>query len=606
MGKIKQLSPHEAQKIAAGQVVDRPANIIKELVENSLDAGATLIAISIDDAGKASLRIVDNGCGMDREDAQLSFAKHATSKIKSIDELPTISTFGFRGEALASIASVSKVTMLTKEASSAEGIRLTISEGVISLLPTACPDGTDILIESLFYNVPARAKFLKSSDTELRHCMQTIYALCFAHPHIHFKILVNGKQTLNCPPQTTILGRCAQLWENTNTKHLMAISATDPKQKITLSGAISNHEWFRFDRNAIFFLVNNRWVTNQHLIRALTKGFNNVIPQGRYPLACVSITCNPADIDINMHPRKEEIKFSHPRIVEQLIQNTVRGALEKNISHQVGKPVIIANNDNFVPYTNPAPSFIPAQNASAIRWNDLMFSADEIDMPRPNYQAPSMPIIPTAPIEQPIQTQLPVVETLPSDITLIGQYRATYLLIEQSDGLFLIDQHAAHERILYEQFANRFEKVATVNLLFPQMIPCSQQDLELLEPHLQLFHDQGIVIERFGKDQLVIQATPVPLQHVSMNDLIMQAISWIKETEHIDREQFMKTLHEKLRAQMACKAAVKAGDVLTHTQMIELLEKLHQTPNRFSCPHGRPTGWLLSIDEIEKKFRRKL
>lgn len=605
MGKIKQLPVHEAQKIAAGQVVDRPANIIKELIENSIDAGATQITIIIDEGGKKLLRIIDNGCGMDAEDAQLCFAKHATSKINCIDELPTITTFGFRGEALASIAAVSVVTLITKQNNAQEGIKVEVREGVSTINPVACPEGTDISVHNLFYNIPARAKFLKSEDTELRHSMQTIHALCFAYPLIHFKVITNGKQILNCPPQDSLASRCTQIWDHAHTQHVIPLETT--AQKISLSGVISNHEWFRFDRSAIFFIVNNRWVTNQALGRALSKGFNNVIPAGRHPLACLSIAIDPHLIDINMHPRKEEIKFAHPRIVEQLIQDTVRDALEKNISQQVGKKISFTphaptQKDYQMPFARPyaTPSFLNTIPNIPVYTTPPTPNADIHASTKTNWDE-IIVTVPTPTAQMNVEKENP-----PPSYNLIGQYRNTYLLLEQDDGLFLIDQHAAHERILYEQFANRFEKVATVNLLFPQLIPCSEQDLAVLESYLGLFQEHGIVIERFGSDQLVVQATPVPLQHVSIQELIKQVIGWIREYEHVDREQFIVTMHDKLRAQMACKAAVKAGDALSREQMVELLEKLQSTPNRFSCPHGRPTGWLLSIDEIEKKFRRKL
>ncbi len=611
MPKIVQLPPYEAQKIAAGQVVERPANVVKELVENSIDAGATTISITIEDGGKKFIRITDNGCGMDQQDAKLCFVKHATSKITSVDELPSLTSFGFRGEALASIAAVSKVTLLTKISGQTEGVKVLAQEGEFTITPAASRQGTDIIVEDLFYNVPARAKFLKKRETETRHIMFTVQAMAFAYPPIHLQLFVDGKQLLNCPAQETMLQRCAQVWDGTTAKHMISMEATRSDKGISLCGAISNHQWFRYDRSGIFFLVNNRWVSNLNLGRSLLKGYNNVIPQGRYPMAAISIIINPALIDVNSHPRKEEIIFAHPRTVEQLVHETVKIALEKHVSKHIKKNISL-----YQPQYQPSNdqqeaqsfSFTPA-SFSADTKNSLSFesysmearSGDSADM---LLSFESSPAPATHLMQEKITPPTSIVAQNESH-TIIGQFGKTYILIEQQEGLYLVDQHAAHERILYEQFAKRFSDIPTINLIFPQMITISSNDLETIEPHLSLFAEHGIAIELFSKNQLIIQTTPVHLKAAPLQELVEQAIGWIKELSSIDKEQFHNALHEKLRAQMACKAAVKAGDTLSIEQMHELIKDLHETPNRFSCPHGRPTGWMMTTHDIEKKFRRK-
>ncbi len=600
MPKIKQLSAHEAQKIAAGQVIERPANAIKELVENSLDAGASRITIYVEDGGKQLLRVVDNGCGMDKEDATRCLQKHATSKIESVDQLSTIRSYGFRGEALASISAVSTVTISTKEIGKSEGIQVVAQEGTVTTQPTACPEGTDITATNLFYNMPARAKFLKKRETETRHIIQMVQAISVAYPTHHIQLFVDNTLSINCPPQDNVVNRCAQLWGRQTGKQMIALEP-QTERGVSISGAISNHNWLRYDRRTIFFLVNNRWVTNPGLGRALLKGYNNVLPQGRYPTACVAIEIDPAEIDINTHPKKEEIVFAHPRIVEQLIYKSIRMALQKDVSRQIKRDVSFAQSEQTysaqppfqinpfatIPHqAAPAASNIaaPPSEQAHIKFDDLTQSSQN------NTPAQS-------------NSSIALKETEP--YTLIGQFHKTYLLIEQEGGLYLIDQHAAHERILYELFASRFQEIPTIKLLFPQLIACNAEDIATIEPHLNIFQDHGIIIEPFGKDQLIVQSTPVHLKNSSFNDLIAQVIGWIREYSQIDQEQFIKTMHDKLRAQMACKAAVKAGDTLTDSQMKELLEDLYTCPNRFSCPHGRPTGWLFSLHEIEKRFRRK-
>ncbi len=604
MPRIKRLSTHEAQKIAAGQVVDRPANIVKELVENSIDADANQITISIEDGGKKLIRVVDNGCGMDKEDAQLCFEKHATSKITTVDELPTLTSFGFRGEALASIAAVSNVTLITKQEQGDEGIKV-VHNKELAIEPIGCPQGTDIQVHNLFYNVPARAKFLKKRETETRHIIQFVQAISLAYPAISFKLLVDGKVVFNCPAQEELTQRVAQLWDQATAQHMIPIDGMRQDKGVSICGVISNHHWFRYDRSSLFFLVNNRWVTNHHLSRALMKGYDNVIPAGRYPMACISILINPSHIDINTHPRKEEIKFSNPRVVEQLINQTVRQALEAHLSKQIKKEVKL--------FDSQQPTATPFRAASFTSFEQepkLQFSMPEPFVQKQtaavpaSYQptSPSIPTTPQTPIVQPPEKILPILEQ--QEYTLIGQYHKTYMLIEQDKGLFLVDQHAAHERVLYELFAKRFNDLPTINLMFPQLINLSKEDIALIEPFANLIQQHGISLEVMSEEQIIINSTPVHLKDVPLDTLIKELIGWLKEYNDIDQEQLTKKIHDHLRAQMACKTAVKAGDQLTHTQMEQLLKDLYECPNRFSCPHGRPTGWLMPLDEIEKKFRR--
>jgi len=677
MAKIKQLSPHEAQKIAAGEVVERPANIVKELVENSIDAHATRISVYIEDGGKKLIRIVDNGSGMDFTDAQRCFDRHATSKITHVEDLESIQTFGFRGEALASIASVSTITLITKEQESIEGTKVTLNSGTITEINSvACATGTDISIHSLFDHIPARKKFLKATQTEWRAIQLLFNAFCFDYPHIHFLLFSENKQVLNCPVTTTMNNRALQLWENPTHNHLLELQ-TYTNATLSLSGIISDHQHHRYDRSNIYFFVNKRWVKNQHLSSAFIKGYANVLPAGKYPLAAIHITLPTNEVDINIHPRKEEVKFLHPRRVEQALQEAVKAALEKNLSLHLKMNVTLKSqnfstketSDNFnTPFpekpfnfdatftqqTYPLP-FTPFDKLRANGENkqdsfpfvaSLPKHTNKIDnnslLTETNTQQPSSSL-PFAPFDQlkangaNKQDFFPFVASLPNhtntqnkrshqlnvphkDLSqdnsiivsetqpyrLIGQYNATYLLIEQEDGLFLIDQHAAHERILYELFSKRFDKVSTIQLLFPHIITLSAEDIETITPYLDIFIKNGIIIEQCSIDQLIIQSLPVHLKDQSLDDLIKQALTWINEISSVESDIFQKTINNKLQAQMACKAAVKAGDILTVEQMDQLLKDLEKSENRFSCPHGRPTGWLLSLHEIEKKFKRRI
>ena len=666
MPKIKQLSSHEAQKIAAGEVVERPANIVKELVENAIDAGATRISIYVEDGGKQLIRIVDNGCGMDSADAQKCFDRHATSKITRVDELQTIDTFGFRGEALASIASVSKITLLTKEEYSLEGTRVVIEANTtISIDSAACTTGTDITIADLFFNVPARKKFLKTTQTEWRAIQLLFNAFCFDYPHIHFCLFSEGKQIHNCPISPHIKNRALQLFDPVTHRHILETAVNGD---ISLHAVISDHQHYRYDRSGLYFFVNKRWVKNQHLSSALIKGYANVIPNGRYPVGIIHITVPTHEVDINIHPRKEEVKFLHPRRVEQVLQQAVKAALENNLSKHLKKDVLIKSEEkmyaesmrDFNPFAfDPSSilhsSFATASADTAISYGDYPGKENNISIttkniyhesdhayPEPAYTPYSDSLHTGTPaksnetgdkgsarlilqqvqderenktsakieLEYPtkIETSNQPSPALPSlgESRLIGQYNNTYLLVEKEDGLFLVDQHAAHERILYELFSQRFHEVATIQLLFPHIITFSTHDIEIITPHLDIFIQHGILIEQCASDQLIIQSLPVHLKNESMTDLIKEVISWIIESQALSTDAFKKTINHKLQAQMACKAAVKAGDTLTQEKMEQLLTDLNKTTNRFSCPHGRPTGWLLSLVEIEKKFRRRL
>lgn len=615
--RIKQLPPHEAHKIAAGEVVDRPSNVVKELIENSIDAGATQITLYIENAGQQKIRIIDNGCGMSPEDARLSIAQYATSKITSVDDLAHISTFGFRGEALASIAAVSKVTLVTKEQDAEQGVELIIENSAIMRESfVGCNTGTDITIDDLFYNVPARKKFLKKTDTEWRSIIQLVHACCLCAPSIGFKLFHDGRQILNCPPVQTVHDRATQLWDRSISQNIISLSPHDSKKGMLISGLISNHHYYRYDRTHIFFFVNNRWIKNYTLSNALLKGYLNAIPPQRSPLAVLFITVDQADIDVNIHPRKEEVQFLHPRIIETLLQDTVKKTLELHLSNQIKKSV------SFAPYTPPQQesfqAYQPFQPSPFFKQpTKPIFSAPEVDsfnFDEPAFKEESTQPSTILPESPELHQQSMLYEEYVGDqkaqetthhYQLIGQYNKTYLLLEHEEGLFLVDQHAAHERILYELFEKRFHEVATVALLFPQIVTLTIDDLKIITPYLDLFNQNGILIEPFGSNQLIIQSTPVHLKNYSCDELIKETLSWIKQEQGVAQSDIFRTIHEKLRAQMACKAAVKAGDELTMQQMQTLLDDLDKTENRFTCPHGRPTGWLLSLHEIEKKFKRK-
>ncbi|MFC1842858.1 DNA mismatch repair endonuclease MutL [Candidatus Dependentiae bacterium] len=631
MQKIKLLPQQEILKIAAGQVVDRPANVVKELVENSVDAGAKSITVYIENGGKKLIRVLDNGCGMSKKDAKMSFKKHATSKITSLDDLESIQTFGFRGEALASISAVSNVTLATKDEESNNGVKLEFENGAITVeQEVPFSQGTDLQIKNLFYNTPARQKFLKKRETENRHITQLVQSFCLDYLEINFKLFVDGRQTINCIATDCIIKRASQIWGHNFAKNLIKIETKKPdknsmdsntKKTPYIYGAITNHQYFRYDRGNIFLFVNNRWVKNHEIQSGLLKGYINVLPPARYPAAFIFVEISPQLIDVNIHPRKEEVKFLHPRIATNILQNAVKKALEEHLSSQIRQPVTFKQESysqnsykqsdntrafkpfNFDPFLGNK-SFAPEPRTTQSFTSDT----SQKQLPEnPNNNCNSDTPNPLNHLDKQEHDQHNIQRNIAQqDYVIIGQFKKTYILIERPDGLFFVDQHVAHERVLYAIFSKHFENVATIKLLFPQLITLRKEDISLLEPNLDVFKKNGIDIEIFGENQIKVQATPVHLKNVKLEEIVLEVVSWIREFQELDEKEFFKKINDHLHSQMSCKAAIKAGDLLTLEQMQKLLRDLESTESNFACPHGRPTGWMLTTHDIEKKFKRKL
>lgn len=626
MAKIRQLPIHEAQKIAAGEVVERPANVVKELVENALDAKSSSISLYIEDGGKKLIRIIDNGTGMSSEDAHMCIKHHATSKITTIHDLETITTFGFRGEALSSIAAVSKITLITKEIDAAIGTQLEIEESsVVKETAVACNAGTDIAVQDLFYNVPARKKFLKTKETEWRAILQLFYAFCLDYPMVSFKLYSENKLVHNCPGVQHISIRLAQLYESSLAQSILLIENTgEDRMDLGLSGAICQPNYNRYDRNCIFLFVNQRWVKNHKLSQAFIKGYQKMLQPERYPVGFIFINIDPKCVDINIHPRKEEVQFLHPRIVENFIEATVKQRLEAYHAQNLGiklQPYLSQQSlnqqeitvNNIKEKEQALPSEAEKQNFLAML--NQNFTPPKLVQPQlPVNQSIILPApIAENSISQPIEKIVgniieakieSVVEKDTINFTLIGQVLFTYIIIETEEGLVLIDQHAAHERIMYERLGKKFNEIIPVKLLFPNVINLISHDISLLSPYLSLFATFGVTIEQISNSELIVHETPIFLKNQPLDDLIKQVISLIHENCNIEANQLRKIIQEKIHAQMSCKSAIKAGDKLTIESMNNLIKELYNTENKLTCPHGRPTIWPISKYEIEKKFKR--
>lgn len=635
MAKIKKLPFLEARKIAAGEVIEGPVNVVKELLENSLDSGADQVSIYIRSGGSSLIRILDNGCGMSSEDAEMAFELHATSKITKVDDLESLHTFGFRGEALSSICSVSKVTLISRDEDSNLATKLFVEDSEIKHKETVSANvGTDIIVENLFYNVPARLKFLKKEETEWRKILNVFLGYCFSYKNVHFKLFNNDSLVYNCPPVDNLSGRVAQLWDSSIASSMLDVVVDNKNPEYSVHGLITNHQISFFNRSKIFLFINNRYVKSNDITKSILKGYSNVLPSGKFPSAIIFIETDPKNLDVNIHPKKEEVKILFESNVQKTIQSLVAESIKKSFSSQISKsnlvssaksldmvasaPLFSLDSKQIKEKTDAMAGFKPAmltdgfdsdlslsrelrnnyifENSDLVNDFDrlMAFENEAVDI-RSGAVSSFEPIV-----EEVVEN---IVEFIEFDI--IGQFSKTYILLENSEGLLYVDQHAAHEAILYEAFLNNFKDIPTVRLLFPQVISLNDSEMSSLGQYFELLLKFGIEIEKFGPNEIVIISTPVHLKDLSLRDFIFEILSWIEEDSEIEKADCDVVLSKKLCAQMACKAAVKAGDILNIEQMNQLISDLYNLENRFTCPHGRPTLWTMPLAEIEKKFKRR-
>lgn len=604
MQKIKKLPLTEIQKVAAGQVIERPANVVKELIENALDARATKISVYIEQAGQTLIRVVDNGCGMSPDDAVVCFERHATSKITNFDQLQTLGTFGFRGEALYALSAVSTVTLITKEADVDQGTCIVIQDGsLIDTTRVSSVTGTDIAVKNIFANVPVRKKFLKKEETEWRAVQQQFQAFCCSYLDVHFQLFSENKMVANCPPVLSFMDRCAQLWDTNLASNLIDLPQDDTAS-IKISGVISHQNFYRYNRNFMFFFINKRWVKNYTLSQAVMKGYRNVLVQGRYPIALIALDLAPQLVDVNVHPRKEEVAFVDPKQVETIISSSISRCLADYLSQQLQKNSYKNDQQPFLTY----PSYKEPYSVQPLRaMESISPRASEINMHTQEiFQIDDLPTHVQAPLPiLSVETEHQEVVFDEHQFDVIAVIKKTYILVDHPEGIVFVDQHAAHERILFEQFSKKFHEVSSISLLFPEIVQLLPDEVAMIMEQSIVLHEHGIVFDQYSPNQIIIQAVPAYLKAANWTLFIREIIDIFVEHAALEKDDFFKRVHQTLQASMACKAAVKAGDTLTDQQIKQLLHDLHQCENKFLCPHGRPTSWLLPLYEIEKKFKRK-
>lgn len=597
---IRVLSPQVANKIAAGEVVERPASVVKELLENAIDAGATDIRIEIRQGGRRFIRVSDNGCGIPPGEAALAFARHATSKISSEEDLSRIRTLGFRGEALASIAAVSQVTLLTRAASEETGTLLRVEGGEPQQNEKhGSTPGTVITVENLFYNTPARLKFLRSEATESSHIIKLASAYAMAYAELRFHLTDNGRlalQTLGTGKLYDVLVKVLGLEvaqqmlelapeEKAPTHDTVEApsSAHQPTNEAHVYGYIGSPSLHRATRDYELFFVNRRWIQDRSLSFAVEEAYRTLLPVGRYPVAILSITMDPGDVDVNVHPTKREVRFREPRAVFAAVQKAVRHT--------------ITGQASVAPISTRPQAILPSEwerwQTSPMRQHDGQIGVDRAQMALEIQRTASNDVPPT-PQGTPMREQLPMLRVL-------GQVRQMYIIAEGPDGLYLIDQHAAHERILFEQLQTEKAamSISAQNLLEPVPIELLPQQRELLEGILEHLAAFGFDIAPFGGDTYLIRAIPGALTPGEVPGVIAELVDLASD----GRDPAM-TAEDTLDI-IACHSAVRAGQTLTLDETRELIRQLEKTSSPYTCPHGRPTMIHLSTAQLEKSFGRR-
>ncbi|MEJ5369305.1 MAG: DNA mismatch repair endonuclease MutL [Bryobacteraceae bacterium] len=640
MGRIHVLSDQVANKIAAGEVVERPASVVKELLENSLDAGAVSIRVEAEGGGRRLIRVSDDGCGMLRDDALLALERHATSKISSVEELESISTLGFRGEALPSIASVSRMVIETRSAEESSGARVEVAGGrILSVGECVRPPGTAITVRDLFFNVPARRKFLRSEQTELAHIASLVTHYSLAHPSKSFELSHDGRTLLDAPPVLTPAERVFQIFGAETLEELIELEPrTALDGRLTLSGFISRPQVQKSNRNSIFLFVNRRLIRDRLLLHAISAAYSNLMPPSAFPFALLFLDCDPAEVDVNVHPSKTEVRFRAASAIHDFVRDSLREALVASRPAPAAPPPS-------APSPLPSPASQPAARLPFSEFSqaleDFRYTGIRPDAPRP--VLPGLELTPPpapeprldlqpAPLPDPSEPpatpspepagapRLPVPDThgdlpasaaldVPSsmasleDVRILGQLHESFIIAAGRDGLWIIDQHVAHERILFERFLDRLSRgrAEQQRLLLPVVLtltPAQEADYQRIAAELER---AGFETEPFGHRTIAVKAVPADLPPAAAEQVFFEILE-IAEAEF--RRATPEDFRRALAASLACRAAIKINTRLEPEKMEWLVRELARTRYPMSCPHGRPVALRYSNRDILRSFHR--
>ena len=655
MGRIHVLSDQVANKIAAGEVVERPASVVKELLENSLDAGADDIRVEAEGGGRRLIRVADNGCGMLRDDALLALERHATSKISRVEELESIATLGFRGEALPSIASVSRMVIETRAAEEPSGARVEVAGGrILSVSECVRPPGTTVTVRDLFFNVPARRKFLRTEQTELAHIASLVTHYSLAHPSKSFELVHEGRQLLSASPVATAAERVFQVFGAETLDELVEIAPRSAQEgRFTLSGFISRPQVQKTNRNSIYLFVNRRLIRDRLLLHAITAAYANLMPPSAFPFALLFIDCDPAEVDVNVHPSKTEVRFRAASFVHDFVRDTLRETLV------AARPAPSAPLPSPPATATPQPGARLPYSEFTQALEDFRFAGIQPESPRsvlpdlelapPAAPQPRLDLQPAAadapPAPQPpvppaggawpgeqtrpeppagAQRQAPFAPRIPdthsalpsglvldppssmaslADVRILGQLHESFIIAAGPDGLWIIDQHVAHERILFEKFLDRLSqgRVEQQRLLLPLIVtltPAQEADYERIAGELAR---AGFETEPFGRRTIAVKAAPADLPHSAIEQVLFEILE-IADSQ--DRRFTPGDFRAAMAASMACRAAIKINTRLEPEKMEWLVRQLALTRYPMSCPHGRPVALRYSNRDILRSFHR--
>lgn len=580
--RIKILSEQLSNKIAAGEVVERPASVLKELLENSLDAGATDVVVEIENGGRKLVKVIDNGSGMSREDVLLSLERHATSKISSDSDLFNLGTLGFRGEALPSISSVSRFTISSRENGALEGTELYAEGGMVKSV-TSCgmPAGTVVTVRNLFFNTPARLKFLKSAETEISHISDTVLRLAISRPDVKFTLLTDGKTSFRALKES-LQERATTLLGKSIAKELFPVELAD--EEVRISGLASRPECSRANASYLYTYINGRFVKDRVVQHGILSAYRNILEKGRYPVVVLFIDIPPQEVDVNVHPTKHEVRFREQNKVHDLIRNAVETVLRRT-------PWLVRHEEVIVPATTLRPVHV-AETSTSYKTHHQQ----ALHLPRTvtNISAPSISS------HQPLAPQ----ETgFFSALTLIGQLSAAYILCQDNTDLILIDQHAAHERVAYEKLRNEFHqgRVESQGLLFPLSMEMNHHDAATASQFREQLATIGFIVEDFGGTTRILNAVPRICADTDCQTLLLDIIS---ELQQAGRNSSFDQLVDNLLATVACHSVVRGRSLLTSQEIQALFAAMDKTDFSANCPHGRPVMVRITAADIAKMFKR--
>ncbi|MCK5216301.1 MAG: DNA mismatch repair endonuclease MutL [Methanosarcinales archaeon] len=579
MKRIHVLDEATINKIAAGEVIERPASVVKELIENSIDAGATDIKVEVRGSGTQSIQVTDNGCGMSKDDVSMAFLKHATSKINNARDIEKVMTLGFRGEALSSITAVARVQIITCRADDMAGTRLVIhGPNVVSISDIGAAKGTRILVEDLFYNTPARRKFLKKDKTELAHIVDNITKNALGHNNISFSLSHDGRELFRSPASGGIFDTIVHVYGPETARELIPVNNKTGLAQIT--GYISRPGYTRGGKDHQVFFINGRVVSSKTVSDALRLGYYTMLPGGRYPVAVLKISMDTMEIDVNVHPTKQQVRFSHELAVKECIAEALRSALT---SHEL----------------------IPQKK----KQDQMILSYPEQGLDKEiiiHEEQSGFKVPPTDTNRRLKRTERYLLKTteqceIPSDIQVLGQVDKTYIIASTGDGFIIIDQHAAHERILYDQVQGSL-RTGTQELITPINLELSSKEKVLIKDYIPYLETFGFVISKFGPDSFAVTSIPTILGKLEDLTVVHDIISDIISQGRIKDET---GIAGQVSRSAACRGAIKAGATLSNEQMKSLIAQLYLSKNPHTCPHGRPTIVALTRDDLDKMFKRK-